>query len=338
MKIGIVVGHFGGVLKGGAEVQAYNTIEELKKLGMIVVHITHETSLKELKTCQLVHFFKSDNYFSILAEVLVNNNIPYVVSSIFFPESKISFFKNLFVRKLTVLFKLEKLIGRFYLWDHAKLIFPNTYDELTILEKLNISQIKLKRINNAIENDYLDDNISYDQYIKNYPELQNKKYILNVGRIESRKRQYNLIRTCKILDIDLVIIGDIRDHSYWKKCKDLNFDKLTLIPFSDNKDFLKSAYQHAAVFALPSTMETPGLTALEAYSQGTNIVVTQVGGARDYFSNDALYCDPEDDKTLENAIKISLESSRKQTINIHTFSYKSVAQEYIQYYQDIIYA
>ena len=52
---------------------------------------------------------------------------------------------------------------------------------------------------------------------------------------------------------------------------------------------LRSAYAACEVFCLPSTLETPGLAALEAAAAGARLIITGEGSTREYFGEDALY-------------------------------------------------
>jgi glycosyltransferase involved in cell wall biosynthesis len=332
MKVGIVLSQFGSILKGGAEIQAENTVKALKLLNIDILYVNQHTNVDELKSCDIIHFFKSENYFSILANILVNHNIPYVVSSVFFPENRIQLFKNKVFRFISLISKKNISLGRFDLWDNASYIFPNTHDEARVLEGLSIKKAKLKIIKNAIENEYFINNGN----IKKQKVNRQNRFVLNVGRIEPRKRQFELIKVCKRINIPLVLVGDIRDNRYWEKCLSLNFDKLTHYNFSKDKNFLKNMYKSSSVFCLPSTMETPGLAALEAYSQGVQIVVTKNGGAKDYFMDSAFYVDPYNENDIYEKVLEALSNPKKHKVNFNSFKYSSVAEDYIKYYKKIL--
>jgi glycosyltransferase involved in cell wall biosynthesis len=49
-------------------------------------------------------------------------------------------------------------------------------------------------------------------------------------------------------------------------------------------------------------METPGLSSLEAAVMDCNIVATKKGDTYDYFEDYAYYCEPDDVKSITNAI------------------------------------
>jgi glycosyltransferase involved in cell wall biosynthesis len=65
---------------------------------------------------------------------------------------------------------------------------------------------------------------------------------------------------------------------------------------------LASALAAARVVALPSWFETCGLACLEGAVAGCRVVVTNRGYTRDYFGQDASYCDPGDVDSIRQAI------------------------------------
>ena len=79
---------------------------------------------------------------------------------------------------------------------------------------------------------------------------------------------------------------------------------------------LRSAYAACELFALPSTLETPGLAALEAAAQGVKIIITEVGATKEYFGENVCYIrnpiDPDEiAERIHQAIELnSLENSK----------------------------
>ncbi len=121
-------------------------------------------------------------------------------------------------------------------------------------------------------------------------------FILNVGNIEPRKNQLNLLQAMKqFKNLKLVTIGHIRDKAYARQCLELGEEQFVFLGALDHDNpLLRSAYAACEAFALPSTLETPGLAALEAAAQGARIVITAVGAPREYFGKYAHYVeDPQ---------------------------------------------
>jgi glycosyltransferase involved in cell wall biosynthesis len=79
---------------------------------------------------------------------------------------------------------------------------------------------------------------------------------------------------------------------------------------SDEK--LLSLYHEAKVFALPSINEGVGLVAVEAAACGCNIVVTNVGGPKEYYNGMAYEVDPLNSDEIGRAIVEALKDTRSQ--------------------------
>jgi glycosyltransferase involved in cell wall biosynthesis len=88
------------------------------------------------------------------------------------------------------------------------------------------------------------------------------------------------------------------------------------------QEILMGYYKAARVHALPSWFETCGLSSLEAVAMGCNIAITDKGYTRDYFGDEAFYCNPDDCQSIFTAIDQAAQSSAP----------KSLQQKIIQQY------
>jgi glycosyltransferase involved in cell wall biosynthesis len=129
--------------------------------------------------------------------------------------------------------------------------------------------------------------------------------VLCVARLEGRKNQLNLIEACRNTDLQLVLAGPptANQSRYVQQVRELakplaNVHILGAVSPED-KSWL---YRLAAVHVLPSWMETTGLSSLEAAVAGCAIVVSPNGDTRDYFGEDAEYCDPASPQSIRAAI------------------------------------
>ena len=120
--------------------------------------------------------------------------------------------------------------------------------------------------------------------------LENKKYILNIGRFVDQKNQIFLIKAFKkILEIDknffLVLLGD---GELEKKLKSLtmklNIDKNIL--FLGHVQNVFKYLKHAKYFVLTSKWEDPGFVLLEAAFSKTSIISSDCpNGPREILKN-----------------------------------------------------
>lgn len=137
------------------------------------------------------------------------------------------------------------------------------------------------------------------------------RFVLNVGNIEPRKNQLALVRAMRAFPHHkLVLIGHQRDPLYAKQClEEGGGQAIYLGALPHDSSLLRSAYAACDAFCLPSTLETPGLAALEAYAAGCRIAVTEVGSTREYFGEDVAYLAPGDAESIIRAIGIALQDS-----------------------------
>ena len=123
------------------------------------------------------------------------------------------------------------------------------------------------------------------------------QFVLNVGNIEPRKNQLRLAQAMNALpDHELILIGHVRDPAYFQQVMEAAPAGRVkyLGPIDHHDQLLRSAYRACDLFCLPSTLETPGLAALEAASQGCSLVITEEGSTREYFGDAAAYVSPLD--------------------------------------------
>ncbi len=134
----------------------------------------------------------------------------------------------------------------------------------------------------------------------------NGPFVLNVGNIEPRKNQLQLARAMQQHpDLELILIGHVRDKGYFDQVMAALPAGRTryLGPLDHHAELLRSAYQACEVFCLPSTLETPGLAALEAAVQGCRLALTRVGSTVEYFGEEAIYVEPDDVSTIADGIR-----------------------------------
>ncbi len=173
-------------------------------------------------------------------------------------------------------------------------------------------------------------------------------YILYTGRIEPRKNIHKIIRAfieLKNPNATLVIIGKpgISDDKYYEYCKKLSEKapgRILFIPWiPHNSKLIESAYAGAKVFILPSYFETPGISALEAGAAGANIVITNVGGTREYFERYAWYVDPTSQRSISRALVEAFHAERSNLLRKHitkNFLWPIVAKRLVRAYEALL--
>jgi len=119
------------------------------------------------------------------------------------------------------------------------------------------------------------------------------RFVLCVGRIETRKNQLLLAAACRELGVPLVLIGHVGDPAYHEQVKRWGGDLLVHIDrLGPDDPLLAGAFREAACFALPSFAEGAPLAALEAAACGQSLLLSDRSSEQEYFGAHATYCDP----------------------------------------------
>jgi glycosyltransferase involved in cell wall biosynthesis len=141
-----------------------------------------------------------------------------------------------------------------------------------------------------------------------------KNYCLHVSKLtDSRKNVLRLVKAAQKYNFKLVLAGSISSEADFQPIKQV-IDSCSNISYlgrvSDEK--LISLYQEAKVFALPSINEGVGLVAVEAAACGCDIVVTKIGGPKEYYHDLAYVVDPFSIDDIGKNIMRALESVEYQ--------------------------
>lgn len=127
--------------------------------------------------------------------------------------------------------------------------------------------------------------------------------VLCVARIEGIKCQLALVQAMRDLPYQLVLIGKPAPNhlAYFESVQREGGDRVHFVGQISHEE-LAQYYKVAKVHALVSWMETTGLSSLEAGVMGCNLVITDKGDTRDYFGDDAFYCEPDSLESITDAI------------------------------------
>ena len=222
--------------------------------------------------------------------------------------------------------------------DQSSILFPDTWMEGNFLIKnFNIPRKKIFPVPHGVDERF--------RYAK--PNLFFKKYglkdfVLYVGRIDIRKNVLNLIRALKNMDIDLVIIGKAEpdQQAYFEKCKKEAGNKVYFLgQFPHESKLLESAYAAAKVVTLPADYETPGLVGMEAGLARANVVITERGSTKEYYSKYAWYVNPEDIKDIKDKLLKAHKAERSDELKNHikkNFLWNKIAKRTLEGYKEVL--
>ena len=158
--------------------------------------------------------------------------------------------------------------------DEIKLFFARSeYEANYLREGYNISNNRIAIVP-----------LSYRETNYN-PEIKKEPFCLFVGTMtQPRKNVPRLIEAAKRYGFHLKLAGNIGNKESEKQLKMLIGDvqNIEILGFVSDEELI-SLYNRAKVFALPSINEGVGLVALEAAMHGCNIVITDLGGPKEYY-------------------------------------------------------
>jgi glycosyltransferase involved in cell wall biosynthesis len=182
--------------------------------------------------------------------------------------------------------------------------------------------------------------INTDIFKQAGPFFKDDYLVVCAARIEGVKNQLNLIKALNDSPYTLLIVGEAAPNqkNYYKKCKQIAAGNIIFTGWLPQQQLAK-IYKKAKVHVLPSWFETCGLSTLEAAAMGCNVVVTDKGYTREYFGDDAFYCDPCDPQSIRKAVgQASKKESQKklQTKVFNDYTWKRAANITLQAYKKII--
>ena len=142
------------------------------------------------------------------------------------------------------------------------------------------------------------------------PRCEKEKFCFHISQFTSdRKNVMRLMQASVKYNFKLVIAGSRGSKEAFKPFK--NFaemhDNITILGYLTDEE-LESWYNRAKVFALPSLFEGVGLVALEAAMHHCDIVLTNLGGPKEYYGGFAHTVNPYSVDEIGQAVVKALES------------------------------
>lgn len=321
MKIAFISRSTLFTVQGGDTFQITNTARQLTRLGIEVdIVLTHQQI--DYKQYDLLHFFNIIRPADIVYHI-DRSDKPFVVSPILVDYRE---YDRLYRTGLSGrLFRLlpayhieylktmarwvkgsDMLMSASYIWkghthsirkilQRAALLLPNSLMEYEQLAGFGTSLPPFKIVPNGIDPALF----TYDNRIPKDSDL-----VLCAARVEGIKNQLNLIKALNNTRYRLMIIGAPAPNqlSYYYACRKIAAPNVSFIHHISQPE-LALWYQQAAVHILPSWFETCGLSTLEAAVMGCNVVISDKGYTREYFGDEAGYCDPASPASILQAVE-----------------------------------
>jgi glycosyltransferase involved in cell wall biosynthesis len=330
MKVAFITRSTLYTVPGGDTVQVVQTAGHLQKLGVDTqILLSNEDIAYE--QFDLLHFFNIIRPADILYHSKKAKK-PFVVSTImcsyaeydkyhrkgigvlfsYLPADGIEYIKTM----ARWLLGKDHLASREYTWkgqrksiieilNHAKMILPNSESEYRRVKQTYPCKVNYQVVPNGI---------NPDSFQYNPADVKDDRLVICVARIEGNKNQINLIRALNNTNYRLLIIGAHAPNqaSYYRQCRNIAANNVNFLDRIPEEELLRY-YRRARVHILPSWFETTGLSSVEAAAMGCNIVITDKGDTREYFGDDAWYCDPANPESILAAV----EQASAAPVNTH---------------------
>ncbi len=308
---------------GGDTQQVLHTAETLRNRGHQVDVVLRGEKFSALESYDLVHFFNIGRPAD-LVDVLPRIQQPLVVSSIWVDYSEFDHQRGGTLKKIKNLFGYDALeyaksVARGFTgtdklpgWNYLK---HGHYESMRLLAKRADAIICSSNSERSRLSAFIDSNATIEviplglpnQFLTDRETPVEREGVLAVGRIEGLKNQLNLIRAAHNAPWSLRLVGKptINQKDYYQQCLDAATPNVIFSGWLDG-DHLLDAYAQAQVLVLPSYFETFGLVALEALSQGCNIVLADRPDMNDIFRDRALFANPNSPQDLRAKIEEAL--------------------------------
>ena len=187
--------------------------------------------------------------------------------------------------------------------DEVKLFLARTHYEADYIRQYGIAEDKIALVPLSFRAEH------YDASIKKEP------FCLFTGTMtQERKNVARLIAAAQKFGFRLVLAGSLGNAESEARLRSLigNSPNIEVKGFVSDEE-LYDLYNRAKVFALPSLNEGVGLVALEAAVHGCNIVITRLGGPKEYYEKGSAWLvDPYSVDDIGKSINLALQADHLQ--------------------------
>jgi glycosyltransferase involved in cell wall biosynthesis len=307
---------------GGGEVQLLKTKQAIEQLGENVRLFDQWNP--QLDWPNIVHYFSVFGGSDVFCNYIKHKRLPLAISPILWPRGDTSGYPMAMIK---------------HLLNIADILFPNSVAETHALAEIfDVPIEKFHVTHNGIDSIFLEDRQPSPDVFRRHTGITGP-FALCVGNIEARKNQIRLAEAAARLKLPTILLGNIRDRAYYESALKAGQGYVRYEGFIQHHcELLRSAYKACEVFVLPSTLETPGLAALEAAALGAKIVITREGCAQEYFGAEADYVDPLDVESIMYGVEQSLQRKNDNllSINVRQFTWQRTAQETLAGYRKLV--
>lgn len=308
---------------GGGEVQLLKYIEALETLGARCLRYDPWNPKPQFDAADIVHFFSvQGGSWRFPVYVKDVRKLPLIISPIIWIDEP----EKYGMQEIEFLLRM------------ATHILPNSQAECDQLSTLfNLDPNLFTPIVNGVDDIF---------FTPAPPELFRERFNLHVpfvlcmGNIEERKNQLRLIEALSGTGLHLVLAGQERYADYAARCRSLADETVHFVgALEHGSELQRSAYAATEALVLPSTLETPGLAALEAAAAGCRLAITREGCTREYFDDFATYLNPYDIVSIRDAVAAALTAPSKAGLSAYIrerYTWKRAAEQLVNVYNSVL--
>ena len=302
MKIAFILSNTVFSPTNGVVSQAKTWKKGLEDLGHKVILI-NMWEQNDWKSFDVIHFFNFSEYMAGFIGLLYPINPNIVLSPILDPDYS------------TMALKLYSH------WGSQKLRLTNPFYKLRTIKHL----IKTYFVRSEFEKEYMAKGFDIEpshccivplSYGIQPPDIliEKEPFCLHISLLlDKRKNVKRLIDAADKYQFKLVLAGKLRDEqeqttlSQWLQ----GTNTVEYRGYISDEE-MKNLYSKAKVFALPSINEGVGIVALEAAAFGCDIVVTKLGGPKEYYADMAATINPYSVDEIGKAVKRYIDGDTHQ--------------------------
>ncbi|AUC22219.1 hypothetical protein BTO15_08990 [Polaribacter sejongensis] len=334
MKIGFFLGQ-SAIISGNSN-GVKNQAREWSKGLVSQGHTVDELNVwgnYDWKTYDVLHIFGTGIWLHAFIIVLSKKNKNIVISPI------IDSIQSPFMYKLSTFVGFEKL--RLYSPTYAlkkslpyiKGVFVRSdYESLFFSKSMNLKSSKIFKVPLSFD----------DEICKEYNHnLKKENFCLHISSIyQERKNVIRLIKAAKKYKFKLVLAGAKGSEEQFRPllneigdCKNIK-----VLGFITEEEMI-DLYKKAKVFALPSISEGVGIVALNAAYYGCEVVLTNVGGPKEYFHPFAELVNPYSVRDIGVAVNKLLIKNQDKKLHNHilcNFKENVISKKIIKSYFKIL--
>lgn len=330
MKIAYLTDNLLGTKGNGVTSQALTWAKALRNNGIQVDLISSWSGI-DAKDYDLFHLFGSGGvWYYDTAKALRNLEIPAVWSPICddIINPKLQRLKSF------VAFPKIKCFSYPYIRSKAYGIF----DRIFVRSKYEADYLKIAYGADPGKMDLIPLAMSYDFEL---PVVPKENFCFHMSFLyQSRKNVIRLVEAAKKYNFQLVLAGTTGTEEEFAPLKNAIGDapNIKMLGYVSEEEKL-ALYQKAKVFALPSISEGVGIVALDAAHFGCGIVVTQIGGPKEYYGRYGYQVDPYDIDSIGHSVLSAIENPQQPQVKKYVdehYSQKKVTDMLIDSYKKVI--